>query len=84
MVDSFANFLIVGSLPDIRMDVHAASNDQQNAVACSIASSHEDPHEATSISSCVDLNSQSVFPCLVSQGMDPGLQTVPSTSPEYG
>ena len=34
--------------------VHAANNDQQSAVACSIASSHEDLHEITSISSCVD------------------------------
>ena len=49
--------------------VHAASNDQQNAVACSIASSHEDLHEVTSISSRVDVNSQSVPQGIVSQRM---------------
>ena len=42
-------------------------NDQQNAVACSIALSFDDPHEVPSIPSCVDLNSQSVFPSIVSQ-----------------
>ena len=42
----------------------------KNAVACSIASSHEDPHEVTSISSRVDLNPQSVAPSIVSQRMD--------------
>ena len=46
----------------VLLGVHAANNDQQNAVACSIASSQEDLHEVTSISSCVDLNSQSVVP----------------------
>ena len=49
----------------VLLDVHVASNDQQSAVACSIASSHL--HEVTSISSCVDLNSQSVVPSTVSQ-----------------
>ena len=42
----------------------------QSAVAYSIASSHEDFHEVTSVSSCADLNSQSVFPRTASQGMD--------------
>ena len=36
----------------VLLDIHVASNDQQSAVACSIASSHEDLHEMTSISSC--------------------------------
>ena len=52
------------------LDVHVASNDQQSAVACSIASSHEDLHEVTSISSCADLNTPSVVSSTVSQGMD--------------
>ena len=47
-----------------------ANDDQQSAVARSIASSHEDLHVVTSISSCADLNSQSVVPSTVSQGMD--------------
>ena len=54
----------------VLLDVHVASNDQQSAVARSIASSHEDLHEVTSISSCADLNSQSVVPSSVSQRMD--------------
>ena len=54
----------------VLLDVHVTSNGQQSAVACIIASSHEDPHEVTSISSCADLNSQSVDPNTVSQGMD--------------
>ena len=50
--DSFVIFsLTVGSLHDVSSKiVHAANNDQQNAVACSIASPHEDLHEVT----CVD------------------------------
>ena len=44
----------------VLLDVHVANSDQQSAVACIIASSHEDLHEVTSISSCADLNSQSV------------------------
>ena len=44
----------------VLLDVHAANTDQQNAVACSSVSLHEDLHEVTSISSCVDLNSQNV------------------------
>ena len=69
VVESPVNFLIVGSLSatTVFLDVHAARNDQQNAVACSTASSHEDLREVTSISSSVDLNSQSVFPNIVSQ-----------------
>ena len=39
-------------------------------ILCSIASSHEDLHEVTSISLCAELNSQSVFPSTVSQGME--------------
>ena len=58
----------------VLQDVHEAKNDQQTAVACSIASSHEDLHEKTSISSCADLNSQSVVPITVSQRMDPCLE----------
>ena len=54
----------------VLLDVHVANSDQQSAVACSIASSHEDLHEATSISSCADLNSQSVVLSTVSQGLD--------------
>ena len=52
------------------LDVHAASTDQWTAVARSIASSHDDPHEVTFISSCVDLNSCSVSPSIVSKRMD--------------
>ena len=33
----------------VLLDVHAASNDQQNVVAFGIASSHEDRHEVTNI-----------------------------------
>ena len=33
----------------VLLDVHATNNEQQNAVACSIAASHEDLHEVTSI-----------------------------------
>ena len=54
----------------VLLDVHVASNDQQSDVACSIASSHEDLDEVTSISSCADLNSQCVVPSTVLQGMD--------------
>ena len=36
-----------------------------------LKSSHEDLHKVISISSFVDLNSQSVSPSNVSQGMDP-------------
>ena len=61
----------------VLLDVHGASDDQQSAVACSIASSHEDLHEVTSISSCADLNSQSVLSKY-------WLQTVPSTNFGYG
>ena len=65
------NFLIVRSLHDAcPPGCYVASNDLQSAVACSIASSHEDLHEVTSISSCADLNSQSVFPNTGSQGTD--------------
>ena len=52
------------------LDVHVANNDQQSAVACSIASSHEDIHEVTSISSCADPNLRSVVPSIVPQRMD--------------
>ena len=51
----------------VLLDVHATNDDQQHAVACSIALSFDDPHEVPSIPSCVDLNSQSVFPSIVSQ-----------------
>ena len=54
----------------VLLDVRDANNDQQSAVACGIASSHEDLHEVTSISSCADPNSQSVFPSIPSQGND--------------
>ena len=54
----------------VLLGVHVASNVEQSAVAGSIASSHEDVHEVTSISSCADLNSQSVVPSTVSQGME--------------
>ena len=72
VVESLVNFLIVGSLSatTVFLDAHTARNDQQNAVACSTASSHEDLREVTSISSSVHLNSQSVFPNIVSQKMD--------------
>ena len=43
----------------IFLDVHEVNNVPHCAVASSIASSHEDLHEVTSMSSCVDLNSQS-------------------------
>ena len=64
----------------VLLDVHVANNDQQSAVACSIASSHEDLHEVTSISSCADLNSQSVLPSTVSQGMDLCLEFLSTTT----
>ena len=51
----------------VLLDVHAANNDQRNAVACSIASSHGDLHGVTSISACVDLNSQSVVANIVTK-----------------
>ena len=51
----------------VLLDVHAANNCQQSAVARSIAQSHEDLHEVTSISSCADPNSQSAFPSTLSQ-----------------
>ena len=51
----------------VLLDVHAANNYQQSAVARSIASSHEDLHEVTSISSCADPNSQSAFPSTLTQ-----------------
>ena len=54
----------------VLLDVHVANEDQQNAVARSIASSHEDLLEVTSISSCADPNSQNVVPSTVSQRMD--------------
>ena len=58
----------------VLLDVHVANNDGQSAVVCSIASSHEDLHEVASISSCADLNSQSVVLSTVSQGMDLSLE----------
>ena len=54
--------------------VHVASNDQPSAVACSLASSHEDLHEVTLTFSCADLISHSVVPSTVSQGMDVRLE----------
>ena len=54
----------------VLLDVHVVSNDQQSAVACSIASSHENLLEVTSMSSCVDLNTPSVVPSTVSQRKD--------------
>ena len=54
----------------VLLDVHVSSNDQQSAVACSIASSHEDPLEVTSNSSFADLNSESVVQSTVSQRMN--------------
>ena len=62
------------------LDVHVANNDQQSVVACSIASSHEDLHEVTSISSCADPNSQNVFPSTGSQGMDLCLEFLSTTT----
>ena len=50
-------------------------NNQQNAVGCTIAP----PHEVTSISSCVDLNSQSV----VLQGTDLCLEFQSTTTVHY-
>ena len=44
----------------VLLDVHAASNDQQNAVACGTASSHEDLHVVTSISTCFGLSELAV------------------------
>ena len=54
----------------VLQDVHGANYDQHNAVACSIASSREDLHEVTSISSCADLNSKNVSPSIVPQRGD--------------
>ena len=54
----------------VLLDVHVANNDQQSAVACCIASSHEDLREKTSISSRADPNSQSVVPNTVSPRTD--------------
>ena len=54
VVESFVNFLTVGSLHDACiLDVHAASDDQQNAVACGIAHHMKNPSRS-------DLN---VFMC---------------------
>ena len=58
------------STTHVLLDVHMADNDQQNAVACSIASSHEDLHFVKPISSYVDLNSQLFLPNIVSDKMD--------------
>ena len=58
------------SMMKVFQNVHATNGNQKNAVARSIESPHEDLHEVTSISSYVDLNSQSVSACSVSQGMD--------------
>ena len=75
VLGSFVIFLIVGlSMMHVFLDVHAINNDQQNAVACCIASSHEDLHEVTSNASCADLNSPSFIPSTVSQGMGLGLE----------
>ena len=63
----------------VLLDVHDAIDDQQRAGACSIASSHEDPHEVTSISSCVDLNSQNVSLNVVSLRMDLSLEFLSTT-----
>ena len=49
----------------IFLDVHGVNNVPHCAVASSIASSHEDLHEVTSMSSCVDLNSQSLVPSIL-------------------
>ena len=54
----------------VLLDVRVSNNDQQSAVACGIASSHEDLHEVTSISPCVDPKLQSVVPSTMSQRMD--------------
>ena len=54
----------------VLLDVQVANNDQHSAVVCSIASSHEDLHDVTSISSCADLISQSVVPSTGSPGLD--------------
>ena len=51
----------------VPQDVHATKRNQTNALACSIASSHEDLHEMTPISSRVGQNSQSVSPSIVSR-----------------
>ena len=51
---------------DVLLDVHAASNVQQSAVACHIASSHEDLHAVASIPSRADPNSQDVVPSTLS------------------
>ena len=61
MVDSSLNFLIVGSLSTMHvlLDVHVASNDQRRALACSVASSHDDLHEVTSTSSYVKISTKS-------------------------
>ena len=83
----------------VLLDVHLAINDQQSAVACGIASSHEDLHEVTSISSCADPNSQRVsfkvllgipinnqnsFPSINYSNNCFGPQSVPPTSLRYG
>ena len=47
------------------------NEDMHRAVAFCIASPHEDLHEVTSISSCADLNSQSVVPSTVPQKKGP-------------
>ena len=54
----------------VLLDVHVANNDQQSAVACNIASSHEDLHEKTSISSLADPNSHKIVPNTVSPRTD--------------
>ena len=55
------------SMMHVLLVVHVDNNDQQSAVACGIALSHEDLHEVSSVSSCADPNSQSVVPSTSSQ-----------------
>ena len=64
----------------VLQDVREANNDQQNAVACGIASSHEDLHEGTSTSSCVVRNSKIFFRNTVSQRMDLCLEFLSTTT----
>ena len=52
---------------NVFLDLHAASNAQQHAVACCIASSHEDLPAVASTSSFAGLHSQSIVPSTVSQ-----------------
>ena len=64
-------------------DVDATTRNQQNVVAYSIETSHEELHEETSISLGADMNSQSFSPNRASQGMNLCLELLPTTTTKF-